>query len=129
MSIFEDLENLNVSEECFNNIVDIIEEYINELELSVIDRWYPKRAKNREETHKKAATIGYDDNTNVEELDKAAKDAEEKEKKARKLLNSWALKVKGLKTDSFDDNGVYYTKPGENPDKTYSSSELEPKKN
>ena len=129
MSIFEDLENLNVSEECFNNIVDIIEEYINELELSVIDRWYPKRVKNREEAHKKAATLYHDDSTNVEELDKAAKDAKEKEEKARKLLNSWALKVKGLKADSFDDNGVYYTKPKESSNKTYSSSELEPKKN
>ena len=30
-SIFESLENLNVSEECFNDIVGIIEEYILEL--------------------------------------------------------------------------------------------------
>ena len=31
MNIFESLENLNVSEECFNDIVGIVEEYINEL--------------------------------------------------------------------------------------------------
>ena len=31
MSIFESLENLNVSEECFNDILSILEEYINEL--------------------------------------------------------------------------------------------------
>ena len=31
MDIFESLESLNVSEECFNSIMSIIEEYINEL--------------------------------------------------------------------------------------------------
>ena len=30
MNIFESLENLNVSEECFNDIMDIVEEIINE---------------------------------------------------------------------------------------------------
>lgn len=30
MDIFESLENLSVSEECFNSIMDIVEEYINE---------------------------------------------------------------------------------------------------
>ena len=35
MSIFENLENLNVSEECFNSIMDIVEEIINE----VSDKW------------------------------------------------------------------------------------------
>ena len=30
MNIFESLENLNVSEECFNDIVSIVEEIINE---------------------------------------------------------------------------------------------------
>ena len=31
MNIFENLENLNVSEECFNEIIGIVEELINEL--------------------------------------------------------------------------------------------------
>ena len=31
MNIFENLENLNVSEECFNDIIGIVEEIINEL--------------------------------------------------------------------------------------------------
>ena len=30
MNIFENLETLNVSEECYNDIVGIVEEYINE---------------------------------------------------------------------------------------------------
>ena len=31
MSIFESLENINVSEGCFNDIVALVEEYINEI--------------------------------------------------------------------------------------------------
>ena len=31
MSIFGSLENLNVSEACFKNIIELVEEYINEL--------------------------------------------------------------------------------------------------
>ncbi len=36
MNIFESLENLNISEECFNDILNIVEEYINEV-YSVTD--------------------------------------------------------------------------------------------
>ena len=35
MDIFESLENLNVSEACFSEIMDIVEEIINE----VSDKW------------------------------------------------------------------------------------------
>ena len=34
MNIFEELENLNVSEECFNDIMDIVEEIINEVSVN-----------------------------------------------------------------------------------------------
>ena len=37
-SIFESLQNLSISEECFNSIMNIIEEHINELEEKDIDR-------------------------------------------------------------------------------------------
>ena len=37
MDIFESLENLNVSEECFNDIISIVEEYINESTREVLD--------------------------------------------------------------------------------------------
>lgn len=36
MNIFESLENLNVSEECFNDIMSIVEEIINEVSVK---RW------------------------------------------------------------------------------------------
>ena len=34
MDIFESLENLNISEECFNEILILVEEYINEVSLN-----------------------------------------------------------------------------------------------
>ena len=36
MTIFESLENLNVSEECFNDIIIIVEEYINEVSANML---------------------------------------------------------------------------------------------
>ena len=38
MDIFESLENLNVSEGCFEDIIKIVEEYINELKNSTIEK-------------------------------------------------------------------------------------------
>jgi uncharacterized protein (UPF0147 family) len=38
MDIFENLENLNVSEECFNDIMDIVEEIISERTVNDIKR-------------------------------------------------------------------------------------------
>ena len=36
MNIFESLENLNVSEECFDDIINIVEEIINQLNDTTI---------------------------------------------------------------------------------------------
>ena len=41
--MFEELENLNVSEECFNDIMDIVEEIINELNDSTVQSMLDKR--------------------------------------------------------------------------------------
>lgn len=49
MSIFENLENLNVSEKCFNDIMGIVEEVINELRDNTVDACTQKRLKNRAE--------------------------------------------------------------------------------
>ena len=40
MDIFENLEELNVSEECFNDIMDIVEELLNETVLNQIKKVY-----------------------------------------------------------------------------------------
>ena len=42
MNIFESLENLNVSEECFENIINIVEEIINE---NSVDDYYQGKIK------------------------------------------------------------------------------------
>lgn len=57
MDIFESLENLNVSEGCFNEIISIVEEVINELKDSTVDSAYVKRMdnyKNAEKAYKEA---------------------------------------------------------------------------
>ena len=53
MDIFESLENLNVSEECFNDIVGLVEEYINELDKSTIQSYISKRDENAKDAEKK----------------------------------------------------------------------------
>lgn len=45
MNIFEELESLNVSEECFNDLMDIVEEIINELNDSTVQSMFDKRKK------------------------------------------------------------------------------------
>lgn len=46
MNIFENLENLNVSEKCFDEIIGIVEEIINEMLDSTVDSSTEKRAYN-----------------------------------------------------------------------------------
>lgn len=45
MNIFESLEELNVSEECFEDIMGIIEELLNESLLDISDKLYDKHQK------------------------------------------------------------------------------------
>ena len=43
MKIFESLENLEVSEACFDEIMGIVEEIINELDKSTLKSYIEKR--------------------------------------------------------------------------------------
>lgn len=52
MDIFESLESLNVSEECFDEIVGIVEEIINELNKNTISSYIQKRGEQAEEAEK-----------------------------------------------------------------------------
>ena len=54
MSIFEDLENLNVSEECFDDIMSLVEELLSEDIHSAIDTYAKTDKKGRDALHKKA---------------------------------------------------------------------------
>ena len=60
--IFENLENLQVSEECFNDIMDIVEEMINEVSVG----YYKKSAKSSLPGRIEAAQKLTDDNTEGE---------------------------------------------------------------
>lgn len=56
-SIFESLENLEVSESCFNSIVRLIKEYVHEDIHSAIDTYAKTDKKGRDALHKKVDVI------------------------------------------------------------------------
>ena len=95
MDIFENLENLQVSEACFNDIMDIVEEYISELypaNTKNIKKAYDRRVKQHSDNvkaHSKAyakANKTYDDKRDAElAYQKASTEAG---RSRRDLLNS-----------------------------------------
>jgi hypothetical protein len=72
MDIFESLENLEVSEECFNNIMDIVEEILSEDIHSAIDTYADDYKKGR--LHQKADEVQdkYEDDVDNREGGKAS---------------------------------------------------------
>ena len=54
MDIFESLENLNVSEECFDEIIGLVEEYINEVSDDVAQGPWRKKKARTDELREKA---------------------------------------------------------------------------
>lgn len=60
MDIFESLENLNVSEECFEDIVGLVEEYIQEKSDWTVKRW-KEAAQNSIKGRKAARESNWDD--------------------------------------------------------------------
>lgn len=126
MSIFESLENLNVSEECFDDIMGIVEEIINELENKTVGSMYKKR----QEAEKRADDkVHYADTFGETALKKARAqgDKEEAKKikkfidnahneqatatskklKAQKSIKNWARKMRNTNV-GFDDKGNGY---------------------
>ena len=75
MDIFESLENLQVSEGCFDEIMGIVEEYINELHPDTIKSFIKKRGEQKIEAEK---------NFNKAKAEGTA---------TRALLNDWLKKV------------------------------------
>ena len=57
MNILENLENLNVSEECFDDILNLVTKLLNEDVHSAIDTYAKTDKKGRDALHKKAANI------------------------------------------------------------------------
>lgn len=74
-SIFESLENLNVSEECFNDILGIVEEYINELKAptpELATKVFDRKAKQLEQNSQDFKNMGKVMNTPISQT--ASKD-------------------------------------------------------
>ena len=76
MNIFESLENLNVSEECFNEIMGIVEEILNEDIIRAIDKKYDPKLEKASKRGKKAFAKMIEKKWNL--IDKA-KENKEKE--------------------------------------------------
>jgi hypothetical protein len=57
VSIFEELESLNVSEECFNDIMGIVEEIINEVSIGYLARKAKKSINRRKKENAKAESL------------------------------------------------------------------------
>ena len=81
MNIFESLENLNVSEECFNSIMDIVEEIINEISDDLAQQPWRRKEEISKKRRKKAISgtekerIDYEDAFNDELKHKAKYDS------------------------------------------------------
>ena len=80
MPILENFENLSISEECFNEILNLVEEYINEVSDKVIAKVYNKRLDNY-----KAALKSLKQNPNNKQLFSIYKQASGKLAKNSKL--------------------------------------------
>ena len=79
MDIFESLENLNVSEECFDDIISIVEELLSEDVYSAIDKYAPEKDKERLRTKAE----------NVEKKNYKAEVDKEEKKTGRKLSSTY----------------------------------------
>lgn len=129
MDILESLENLNVSEECFDDIMGIVEEVINEIDNSTVASMYKKRR----EIEKKADNMSdYADTVGRTVLSKAKKEKnKEGVKKAREFMEkahigsveatlkrlkaantikNWARKMRGVNVSSDARGNLYVEK-------------------
>ena len=107
MDIFESLENLNVSEECFDEIMGLVEEYINELKNSTIEKTldaHRERVMNAKAKGKE----------NSQDTEKYFKSTDRAEARARNKGQTFSLTDKGKHVHSKlvgdRDGAVYYAR-------------------
>ena len=112
MNIFENLESLNVSETCFNDIMDIVEEIINEISKEVADEVSLQRYINRRDADDRYLKTG--DSRDEKKLE----DANFKKYKNSELRDKWDV-LKGIKRGkdknfhNVDDYAEYKEKYGD----------------
>lgn len=88
MNIYESLENLNISEECFNDIVSTIKDYINEYLVSDVKNATNSAIKTRMQKYKDTKS-----NSSSTPIDiKRASDRVDRAIKIKKLLNGKRFK-------------------------------------
>ena len=112
MDIFESLENLSVSEKCFNDIIRLAEEFINEVSKEVADEVSLQRYINRRDADDEYLKTG--DSRDGKKLE----DANFKKYKNSELRDKWDV-LKGIKRGkdkkfhSIDDYAEYKEKYGD----------------
>ena len=107
MDIFESLENLEISEECFDEIMGLVEEYINELKNSTIEKTldaHRERVMNAKAKGKE----------NSQDTEKYFKSTDRAEARARNKGQTFSLTDKGKHVHSKlvgdRDGAVYYAR-------------------
>ena len=88
MDIFESLENLNVSEECFKNIIELVEEYINELRDETI-----RNASDKNEAISKAQEENLPNVKKSEDLEFVKDDIAKRKHRAQVLRDKYEKRV------------------------------------
>ena len=90
MNIFECLKNLQVSESCFNSIVELVEEFINEISKDTADAVSLQRYIDRRDAKKR-----YEDTRDSRDYEKYTK-KNTKSFKNSELRDKWDI-MKGIK--------------------------------
>lgn len=93
MNIFESLENLNVSEECFEDIVGLVEEYINEMNIFTVGKVNALRRKNADDARLQLSPSSPD--FEIKNASKAAEKLHKNETLSRKYVGN---RTRGQKT-------------------------------
>lgn len=91
MNIFESLENINVSEGCFNEIVTLVEEYINEISHETVNKVQNMRRANWDKAIKDEEKIKKYSTNKQEHYDAEDKNLEMrvKDNKNTEITDKW----------------------------------------
>ena len=109
MNIFESLENLQVSEACFDEIMGIVEEYINELNIFTVGKVNALRRKAADDAKMQ---LNRNDNNSSAAIHNAS-NAIQKAEKNDELSNKYVKTKTGNPTKTIDDVHRFTRNTGE----------------
>ena len=100
-NVFESLENLNVSEKCYNDIMNIVEEIINEVSKDTVEKAKAKLASKQVRASLNKLEYNGNDSKEIEKLEKEQEEANKKNDRFEATKRKWEFskKLKGDKED------------------------------